>query len=1562
MKNKLLLLLVQIGICSGLSFAQQIVNHHATFNSGQQNMWGPSFSPVTLDQTITLFDQPWNVNWDTGSAGIFTIAGFDFGGSLSGSFSGVIGSEIRIEGFTTGTVEVDYPVDIELDMPTDLTYDQGDQVTVQTSYTVDPGWDMETLYPSAGEFFWDFYFRMAASASAQLCFFGCTSFPIIPAFDTGLQTINLVTISGSGASTGGTTGIWFLGPVDYTSPIGGHPVPNGSVWPAAYDPDFSASGLPGYAHIGAFPASLPDTDFGLSGEITIPYVETTPYLSGTDISACGDSTYFNLNLEVFKLLGKILDYTPPPGPAIGLVLSNLSGSQSIGGVAEVTWNFFSASFDANIHNKQCFDFTPTVYGQFQFPVAVDYTVTDGGGATVSSGQSSIINMEIGNDLNYKFPCYFEELDITPTYTIDGTFRNHTYDSVSFDFLMSAFEFGFNVPAVVVIPGFTIPEICVPIPYPCPSWSCPWCWCTSTVCTPEIVVPDIGFGGWSLSVGPLWSTSIPIGSFSYDWFDETWSLEGFTPQTFPPFTMIASPLTVSTSFTDVNCNGGNDGSIDVAISAVSDALPYVYTWTNGTVWPAGTANETLGTLTAGSYEASIIDANGCQLFNGATISEPQLLELDYSKIDKSCGGGVDNGSIDIDVIGGTAPYSYSWNTGATVQDIAGLAAGTYTLTVTDARGCVEVIAVDISEPGVLGQTGIVTDVNCFGGSDGSIAVSTFGGTLPYVYSWSSGQNSEDISGITGGPYLLTITDGKGCSSIANYIVAEPPTAVSVTTIGTDVLCHSGISGAVDATVGGGSPGYTFIWSSVQSGVLPYTTEDITNIPAGTYTILATDTRGCQAQASQIVGEPGGPLAANEVVIDVLCFGAATGSIDPVISGGTPIYNYLWSTGATSATLNALIAGTYDLTVTDQNGCTDSWSWVVKEPLAPLAVSVEGVDILCHGGTNGEVNSTVTGGTEPYSYLWNTGATSANIATLPAGPYDVTVTDNHGCVALANIVLIEPAAALALSATHVDVDCHGNNTGSVDLTVVGGTGPYSQMWSNSSSVIMTDTTQDLTNMYTDLYTVLVTDANGCQETLTETVNEPSAPLAITGIIDDANCFGLNDGAVDATVTGGTLAYAYSWDNGAITEDISGVLAGPYILTVTDLNGCVAIKDFTIEQPIAPLLVNTFPTDVLCNGGSTGAAESEVTGGTAPYQYLWSNGATSTEIINVLAGIYTVTITDAQGCTAFSGTTVNEPAALVVTPTITDASCYNYADGEVVLTVTGGVQPYYFNWGNQNEILLNNPSETLSNLEAADYFLRVRDANGCIHEQIVTVGEPLPFVATNVVTDASCYGSADGAIDVTITGGTLPYSSAWSDGQSTEDAVNLVAGIYTYTVTDGMGCMIVDSAEVDQPDMIQITYDMVPVSCVDQSDAAIYITPYGGTMPYSYLWSTGSTDQNAEGLAPGTYDVTVTDANTCTQTFGFEIFLNDVECLIIPNTFTPNGDQYNDTWVIGNIDLYPNAEVHIFNKWGNELYSTSGTYTPWDGIENGNPLPSDVYYYIILLNNGDDNKYTGNVIIVR
>lgn len=1499
------------------SQAQQIVNHHVDFSSGNQNMWGPSFNAFSFNQVIPIFNVPWNESFDTGNGGIVNILGSSFGAGVAGHFSGFIGMDFSLLGFTTGEVAVEYPVDITLDMPVDNTYDQGDLVTIETDYTVSSGYSLDTYFPNVGEARLDLNFQLGASLSATICVFGCVTFPIIPSFNTGVQNINIFTVNQYG--------------IDFFSFNGG---------------------TPAYSYSTGLPLSLPSSlaNWGLTGELDLPYVTTTDNMSGNNLRACGNDMYSTMNLDIFTLLGNI------PG-TVGLVLGNLSGSQSLGGVATVSWNFFSASFELNNFINQCFDFTPTIYGRFEFPYAVNYNIKNSSGTTIETGSSSIINAALGNDIQYNFPCHYDEVEIIPTYSIDGEITNHTYDSIGFNLNMSAFGFGLSVPGVQITPAIDIPEICIDIPYPCPTWSNPFKICWTEICTPAIHIPAVGWSGFSLNIGPLWSTSIPVGSLTFDLYLHTWSLEGFDEYTKPAFTMRASPLSISSSYTNILCYGDNTGSINTSISAISPALPYTYVWTNG----ASTQN--LSNLTAGPYEVTVYDNNGCPLFTGATITEPaQELLLSHTQINKSCNSGSNDGSIDLLAQGGTPPYNFNWSNGASTEDISSLDAGTYNLTVTDDVGCQKNLTVNITEPNILGQVAAITHVNCNGDADGEIDIDVFGGTLPYSYSWSSGQIVDDINGLSAGNYTLTVTDGKGCTSVEVHTVNEPLNAMSLSASSVDVLCYSDSSGSIDLTVSGGSPGYTFLWSSSIGTVLPYISEDVSNLPSASYTIIVTDNNGCVDQITQMVDQPS-EIISNSIITEINCYGDTTGAIDPNISGGQAPYNYVWSNTSTSPSISNLSAGTYLLNFSDNNACLKSYSYVLEEPSSSLSVTIDKTEILCHGDSSGIIITNVSGGTPAYYYNWSNGMNSSTIQNLFSGSYNLILTDTNNCQLDTTIILTQPSSAMSLSATVSDVLCFGDSTGSIDLSISGGITPYTQLWSNSLTVILVDTTEDIGSLTADTYIVTVSDSNSCQQSLPITVNEPLQALSLTGIVSDAKCYGSSDGSIDISVLGGTLPYSYLWSNSNTTQDITNVSANSYNVVITDSNACTQTQNFSVNQPSSPLTIVTNPTDVNCKNGSDGYIESFVSGGTPPYSYVWSNSPITPAVYNLSAGTYTLTVTDANLCSSFSGAIVNEPVSeLIVNSTIIDASCYGYLDGEISLTISGGTQPYYFNWGNQNEILLSNSGQTLYDLGQGNYFIRVRDKNSCINEQILTVNEPLMLIASTTINNLLCFNDSTGAVDLLISGGTSPFTYLWSNGETTEDLINIDAGTYEYLATDFNSCAISGVVDITEPEPLQLSYFITPLTCIDQSDAGIEINVNGGTSPYTYSWNNGSNDKDLYLLNSGDYSLIIQDFNSCVISDTFNVPVNLEQCVNIPNTITPNGDNYNDTWILDNLDLYPNAIVKIFNKWGREIFSSIGNYDPWNGTHNGNELPSAVYYYIIKLENPNDDQYTGTITIIR
>ncbi|MBL7774576.1 MAG: carboxypeptidase regulatory-like domain-containing protein, partial [Saprospiraceae bacterium] len=440
-------------------------------------------------------------------------------------------------------------------------------------------------------------------------------------------------------------------------------------------------------------------------------------------------------------------------------------------------------------------------------------------------------------------------------------------------------------------------------------------------------------------------------------------------------------------------------------------------------------------------------------NNMTIDAGFYSDLLLNKlvVNVSCFNG-NNGSIDLTVTGGTAPYTYLWSTGATTQDVFNLTVGTYTVTVTDANGFTASTSATVTQPPAISLSTVVTNVLCNGASTGSINLTVSGGTPTYAFNWSNGFTGEDPGSLPAGTYTVTVTDANGCTKTTSATITQPP-AISLTVSITNVLCNSASTGALNLTVSGGTPAYTYNWSNGHTG------EDPTGLAAGTYTVTVTDANGCTKTTSATITQPPA-LSLGTAVTNVLCNGASTGSINLTVTGGTPTFTYLWSNGATTEDVNDLAAGIYTVTVTDANGCTKTTSATVTQPPV-IALSTVVNNVLCNGANTGIINLTATGGTGAKTFLWSNGQTTEDITGLPAGVYTVTVTDVNGCTKTTSATVTQPLA-MTLSTVVTNVLCNGASTGAIDLSVVGGTPGYTYSWSNSM------TTQDISNLAAGTYT--------------------------------------------------------------------------------------------------------------------------------------------------------------------------------------------------------------------------------------------------------------------------------------------------------------------------------------------------------------------------------------------------------------------------------------------------------------------------------------------------------------
>jgi gliding motility-associated-like protein len=902
-------------------------------------------------------------------------------------------------------------------------------------------------------------------------------------------------------------------------------------------------------------------------------------------------------------------------------------------------------------------------------------------------------------------------------------------------------------------------------------------------------------------------------------------------------LITQPTQLATtiSSTQVLCAGAASGSVDLDVTG--GTAPYNYVWSNGAT------SQDLSGVSGGLYTVIIYDANGCSITNSTTVTEPAPITISLVKTDVLCNGD-STGAIDITVNGGTPVITYVWSNAATSEDLTGIPSGNYSVIITDGNSCTASASATIAQPSALVLNATTVNVGCSGGANGSVDITVQGGVFPYTYAWSNNATTEDINGLSGGTYTVSITDANGCSLTASFTITEPTPIVS-NIVGTNVTCFGASNGATDLTVSGGTAPYSFLWNTFQ------TIEDLSGISGGTYYVIITDANGCTKHDSVVITEAPA-LVLSVSVTNVLCNGAATGAVDLTVSGGAPAYTYAWSNSAITEDISGVVAGNYIVTVTDAATCSASASATIAQPTA-LVLNSSVQNVGCAGGNDGAIDITVQGGTFPYTFSWSNNSTNEDINNVGGGNYDVTITDANGCTLSASFTITEPNAIVS-SITGTDVSCNGVHDGAADLTVSGGSAPYTFLWSTFQG------TEDISGLNGGLYYVIITDANGCEHKDSVFIAEP-ASLVLTTAVTNISCFNANDGVIDLTVAGGTPGYTYAWSNNATTEDLNNLPGGLYVVTVTDTHGCTATASATIVNPSA-IFANFINKNPLCYGDTSGRIDLIASGGTPPYTYLWSNNATTEDLLNVPAGTYIVTITDSRNCAHIDSATITEPGQIYTSGVVKNVSCAGLADGFVDITAYAGTLPYSYTWSTQQS------TEDIFSLPGGDYYVTVTDANGCLAVSIYTVKEPLPLGISIVKTDVLCNGSATGTLAAIPTGGTHPYYYLWNNFETDSAIVGVEAGRYVIQLTDSNGCFIYDSVNVLEPAKIAVTGVVTDAVCYGSATGNVNITVSGGVTPYSFAWSNTAITEDLSGVVAGSYTVTVTDANLCSLTATFKV----------------------------------------------------------------------------------------------
>ena len=513
-----------------------------------------------------------------------------------------------------------------------------------------------------------------------------------------------------------------------------------------------------------------------------------------------------------------------------------------------------------------------------------------------------------------------------------------------------------------------------------------------------------------------------------------------------------------------------------------------------------------------------------------------------------------------------------------------------------------------------------------------------------------------------------------------------------------------------------------------------------------------------------------------------------------------------------------------------------------------------------------------------------------------------------------------------------------------------------------------TEDLTNVPAGSYSVTITDSHGCTTLANAAVNQPASPLGGSVVtVSNVTVYGGNDGSITVQGSGGTAPYQYAIESGAFQSSgtFGSLAAGTYNFTVRDSKLCTYDLTATVTQPWIPLTASIISqTNVPCSGGSQGSVTAAGWGGTSPYMYSL-NGApyqASGTFSSLSAGVYTIFVRDGASDVFNLPVEITQSESLQIAFTVNPPHCLGGSDGTAVALPSAGTAPYTYLW---NTDPVQN-MQTATGLSAGTYSVTVTDANGCTATSNVLLFQPSSELVIELAkTDVPCVGGSTGTASASASGGLPPYIYSWNSTpvQTTQTAVNLPSGTYTVNVTDSNGCTRTGSVTISELSAMTVTSSVSDASCPDSNDGSVTLTITGGTAPYTIFWSDGAATLTRNNLNAGRYGVVVTDHNGCAESLSIDVGFNfSSNCLVIPQVITPNGDGFNDLWIIRNIGYYPNAEVHIFNRWGQEVFSTKNLAdNPWDGRYKGKLVPTDSYHYILYLNDGSAPR-TGVISVIR
>ena len=898
------------------------------------------------------------------------------------------------------------------------------------------------------------------------------------------------------------------------------------------------------------------------------------------------------------------------------------------------------------------------------------------------------------------------------------------------------------------------------------------------------------------------------------------------------------------------------------------------------------------LYSASWSTQLLDSSGVFVQNLAmdssflSLIDCSIFEVDsFYSTNSNCYNSNTGSAAIVSIQNGSGQYIYNWSNGDTTNNVTNLGPGNYDCIITDQnwQQCTDTISISIDEPDSLNITENINPLLCFGDNNASVNLTISGGISPYNEIWSNGITPNNLGP---GIYYYTIIDSNGCTVNDSIIILEPIELTS-TISSIDITNCIIDDGAIDLNVGGGTGQISYTWNNGS------TNEDLVNLSAGTYIVVISDSNGCILTDTAVIDNYvsllsislSSPLYNGE---NLNCYADNSGSISSTTTGGVGQLIYTWSNGQTATSISNLSAGTYSLNVIDGLGCSATESIILSQP-DELTSTYTKTDVSCFNANDGSAIVNFFGGTTGsvpgdtnYILGWQ-GLTNilfnpiAQFETsvvapngIPAGIYPYSVTDLNGCTIYDTITIIEPDSLFITYTTSnfsgFEIDCAGENSGEINIQVNGGTAPFNHYLNG-----ITQNSYNITNLVAGNYMDSIIDFNGCSTSVSITLYEPDT---LNGSLTSTqlDCYGDCDGEIYSSINGGVLPYNLQWNTADTTDTITGICDGSYNLSITDQNGCNENVTISLIEPDEINVEVDSLIDVNNYGGSDGAIYITLSGGTSPYNIVWTNNNTflsfDEDLTNLSAGIYFLEITDDNSCIHYDTLDIMQPPSLYITlDGSTNAICFDSCDGEINVTANGGDSTYFYFWTGPNGF--TSTSEDISNLCYGEYILTLDDGISSVTDTF-NIFQPQPFVYNLIIDSINCYNDFTQAV-INVWGGTQPYTYNWSSGGNNY-FTSLNAGTYSVSVSDVNGCSMSESFTINNPDSIISIATTSNTSCFGGNDGSTNISIIsGGTAPFMFSSNNGLTYQNSNifsNLSVGNYSILISDSNNCLDSLNIEI----------------------------------------------------------------------------------------------